>query len=635
MHAEASTESVRVNRAPPRGARFARRGWSILEVLFVLPLVCLVGLLVIYPAAVGVFRSFYDWNPGYGETTFVGLDNYIELARSPTFHEILRNEAVFVLVGVPIFTVLPLAVALLLYEGVPFPGVFRTIYFFPGVLSAAIIGILFRAILQPDGLLNETLRSAGLGSLASDWTTDPQLVKPVLIGLLAWASMGVGVVVFSAGLSSVPPELFEAAEIDGASWFQRFRYIMLPSLRPLIEFWFVIQVISVFLFIFGWIYVLTQGGPGYASTTLDYDVYTNAFEFAQFGLASAEAVYLLLIVTAVLLLGVALRAVRERRPLQGLTNRLGDSTLGDRLHSARARLRIGVRRGNVLASHRRSSTKALRRLRPRSWSPLRTALAILITIPFVYPFVFLVGTALKTESEFVQDPLGIPDTFTLSHLSFAWNTAELDNATVNSLIAVGVGVAVCVVISSAAAFYFRRNPGPLTRALLTVTVGFWVLPWVIWIIPFFILLSDLGLVNNLVTLGVVYGTMSAPFAVFFLWSYFRNGIPDEVLDASAVDGASALQQFLRVVLPLSVPALATVVALTFVNLWGDLLMAIILLQDAQKFTVTAAAAGLVGQFEFPTQAIAAASLISIAPMLLIFVLAQRAIMRGFTAGIGK
>jgi ABC-type sugar transport system permease subunit len=623
MHVEASDEKLRVSRVPRKGTRLTRSSKSILEALLVVPLVGLVSLLVIYPAVVGIYRSFYDWNPGYGETSFVGFDNYVTLARSEVFHEILRNEAVFVLVGVPIFTVLPLAIALLLYERVPFPGVFRTIYFFPGVLSAAIVGILFRAILQPDGLLNETLRSVGLGSLARGWTTDPEMVKPVLIGLLAWASIGVGVVIFSAGLSGVPPELFEAAEIDGASWFQRFRYIMLPSLRPLIEFWFVIQVISVFLFIFGWIYVLTQGGPGYASTTLDYDVYTNAFEFAQFGLASAEAVYLLLIVIVVLLAGFGLRTLRERRPLRRLTNPIRDSALADRLFSARVRSRAGMRRLTTLGSHARSARPSRLSSRSRSWSPMRTALAIVITVPFVYPFVFLIGTAVKSQSEYVQNPLGIPHSFTLSNLSFAWNDAGLGHATINSLISVGVGVGVCLAISSTAAFYFRRNPGVVTNMLLTITVGFWVIPWVVWVIPFFILL------------GIVYGTMSAPFAVFFLWAYFRNGIPDEVLDASAVDGASVLQQFRRIALPLSIPALATVAALTFVNLWGDLLMAIILLQDADKFTVTAAAAGLVGQYEFPTQRIAAASVISIAPMLLIFVLAQKAIMRGFTAGVGK
>jgi len=256
------------------------------------------GTLVLVPTGIAVFRSFYQWDPGY-ESPFVGLANYGEIIASEVVRAIAKNEALF-MIGVPLWAGVPLFVALLLYERVPFAGLFRTIFFFPAVLSPVILGILFRALLRPDGLINATLASVGLDSLQRNWIDDPALVKPVLIVVVMWYTMGFGVVLYSAALSSVAPELFEAAEIDGASWLQRLRYVMVPAILILN---LIFSVGTVFL-LFGYIYVLTQGGPGYASTTIDYDIYQNAMQYGYFGLAAAEAVLLLGVMLVILLAAV-------------------------------------------------------------------------------------------------------------------------------------------------------------------------------------------------------------------------------------------------------------------------------------------------------------------------------------------
>jgi ABC-type glycerol-3-phosphate transport system permease component len=271
----------------------------------------------------------------------------------------------------------------------------------------------------------------------------------------------------------------------------------------------------------------------------------------------------------------------------------------------------------------------------RRWSPLRTAIAVLLTIPFVYPFVFLAQTALRTGPDYARSPIGLPSEFTLANLEHAWSAAGLGRGMVNSLTAVVTGVVVCCVLSSGAAFWLHRHRRGLGKAFLAVVVGSQALPWVLWIIPTFIFLSNLRLTNNLIALGVVFGTLYTPFGTWFLWSYYRNGISEEVLEAAVMDGASTLQQLVRVVVPLSMPALGTVAALTFVWMWGDLLLSVILLQESSKFTVVVGAATLVSQFNSAIQESAAAALIAILPMLLVFLVAQRAIVRGFTAGIGK
>jgi ABC-type glycerol-3-phosphate transport system permease component len=158
---------------------------------------------------------------------------------------------------------------------------------------------------------------------------------------------------------------------------------------------------------------------------------------------------------------------------------------------------------------------------------------------------------------------------------------------------------------------------------------------VIWIVPLFLLMTRLGLTDNLVVLGVVYGALIAPFGLYLMHTHYKDGIPFEVREAAAVDGASTWQQLLHILLPLSKPALAALGALSFVWSWGDLLLAVVMLQDSSRWTLTVAASTLVSRFDAAIQQQAAAALVSIAPLLIVFLGAQRAIARGLTAGIGK
>lgn len=270
---------------------------GILDSVFLWPMFLLIGFLVLVPTLVTVYRSFFDWNPGY-ESEFVGLGNYVEIFQSRTIRQIGINQLVF-LMGVPLWVLLPLIVAVLLHERVPAAGVFRTIFFFPAIVSPVTIAILFRALLRPDGLINQLLALVGLDGLQRNWIDDPDLVKPVIILIVAWATLGFGVLLFGAALSTVPDELFEAAELDGAAFFQQLRYIILPAIFPIFLLVTSFSIATVFL-LFGYVFVITQGGPGYASTTLDFDMYQNALNFGYYGVAAAEGTLLLLVMLSIL-----------------------------------------------------------------------------------------------------------------------------------------------------------------------------------------------------------------------------------------------------------------------------------------------------------------------------------------------
>lgn len=267
------------------------------------PALTMTTVLIVIPAASGVYHAFTLWTPGYA-SPWVGLDNFRELFASDIFRQILRNQA-FLLLLVPCSMAVALLLSLLLYDA-PGARLFRLGFFLPAMLPPAVAGIAFVYLLAPEGPFNSALRAVGLDGLTKSWLIDPDFVKPTLVIILTWSTVGTGVAILSASLASIPPDLFEAARMDGAGWWKVNWHIARPLLKPALEMYGVIQVIQVFLWSFPWIYVLTSGGPGYSSTTIDWDVYTNTLRFGKFGLGAAEAVVILVIVGLVSLVGVRL-----------------------------------------------------------------------------------------------------------------------------------------------------------------------------------------------------------------------------------------------------------------------------------------------------------------------------------------
>lgn len=266
----------------------------------------------------------------------------------------------------------------------------------------------------------------------------------------------------------------------------------------------------------------------------------------------------------------------------------------------------------------------------------RTIVAYVTATLFIGPFLFMLGNALKTNNQYAVSPLAFPRPLTLVNFRAAWTVGDIGQALLNSVVSVCVGVAICTASSVAGAFWLvRHGHGPRSRFLLPTLLSFWVVPQVIYLLPMFVELSRLHLTNNLVVLGVVYASANAPFSVWMMTAYFKQGSSPEVMEAAAVDGASTWQQFVRVAVPMTRPGIATVISLLFVFMWSDLLTAVILMQDPSRFTATVAAASLATKGNLNAQVTGAASLLIMVPMLIVFLVVQRAIVRGFAAGVGK
>lgn len=223
----------------------------------------------------------------------------------PLFWTALWNTVYYTVVSVPITLALALGLAALMNRGIRGIQVLRAIYFFPVTASIVAVSLLWAWMYTPDfGIINYTLQQFGLPRL--NWLVDPRIAMPSVILMSVWRSLGFNIVVFLAGLQSVPRELHEAAELDGANEWHRFWQITIPLLTPTIFFAAVMALIASFQ-VFEQTFIMTQGGPGNATLTLVYYIFQNGFTWLRMGYASAISFVLFAILLAVTLVQVRLQ----------------------------------------------------------------------------------------------------------------------------------------------------------------------------------------------------------------------------------------------------------------------------------------------------------------------------------------
>lgn len=288
--------------APPRATpsrAAADRGY----LPFLIPGAVLFLAVIVVPLVMNVGVSFTSWT-GVGTPSWVGLGNYTRLFGDSTFWASFRNILAMILAMAVAPTLLGLFLASLLFDyigkklGDRPASALRAGFYLPQVLPVAIAGVVWGWILHPTyGALNMALRAVGLESLAHNWLGDHSTALLSVMAVMIWFQVGYPVVIFMAGLQRVDPELYEAAELDGASWWQRFRHITVQMIRPEIFVVLLTTTIAA-LKVFGPIYVLTRGGPGNATNVPSYFAYQNFFERAQVGYGAAIATVLTVIVVA-------------------------------------------------------------------------------------------------------------------------------------------------------------------------------------------------------------------------------------------------------------------------------------------------------------------------------------------------
>ncbi len=229
---------------------------------------------------------------------FVGVANFTRMITDPHFHRALLNTVQFALMYVPLLLAISLTVAILVNRPLFGMRFFRMLYFLPNITSIAVLALIFRRLLspRPDGPLNYLLGLVGVP--AQTFLVDVNQALPSVVAISLWEAFGYYMVIWLAGLQGVPTELYDAARVDGADGWRLHRYVTIPLLRPTAAFIVVVSTIGA-LQVFGSIYILTGGGPVYATTTVAYHIFGQAFNFGRFGYASALSVFFLLLILVI------------------------------------------------------------------------------------------------------------------------------------------------------------------------------------------------------------------------------------------------------------------------------------------------------------------------------------------------
>jgi len=276
-----------------RTGRSSRRK-SLEIVLFVAPALLVYVGFVLLPVVLAAYYSVFKWN-GLGPLEdFVGIDNYVRALSDPVFIGAMGHNLFFVVASLIVQGPIALGVALLLNRAIKGRSVFRVIIFIPYVLSEVISAVAWLLILQPRGPFDAVMEAVGLGGLRQLWLADLDVVIWTLLAVISWKYVGFAIILFLAGLQGVPDELTEAAQIDGASWWQVQRHITIPLLGPTIRIWAFLSIIGS-LQLFDMVWVMTGGGPANASSTMATYMIQFGFQRSQLGFGSAIAVILFIV----------------------------------------------------------------------------------------------------------------------------------------------------------------------------------------------------------------------------------------------------------------------------------------------------------------------------------------------------
>lgn len=281
--------------AAPRKPVLRRLHDWVSAVVFTMPALVLFGMLVLVPMGYAFYISFFNWGGFGAPEDAVGVDNYTRLFADPVFLGDLWRGGL--LIGLSIVLQLPfaLAMAVLLNQRLRGRAVYRMLFFAPYILSEVITGVLFSMIFSPgEGLADKILDAVGLGGLGGEWFAGQSSVLPTLFLVMIWKYFGFHMMLYLAGLQGIPAVLHEAARIDGANTWQRFRHITLPLLAPTLRISAFLSVVySIQLFDLVW--VITSGGPDHASETMAISMVQYGFKRYQMGYASAISVVMFLI----------------------------------------------------------------------------------------------------------------------------------------------------------------------------------------------------------------------------------------------------------------------------------------------------------------------------------------------------
>lgn len=618
----------------PTMQRIFGRDWQI-AFLFIAPIVILMTLFIGWPFFKALYTSMTIRTLAR-ETRFVWFDNYIRLYQDPYYIQAVKNTIVFTTGSILSKLTLGLCAALLLHSQKRWRNLLTGLILLPWIIPSVVQALAWRSILDPlFGGLNPLLQGLGVISQPMSWLADPKLAMISVIAVNVWAGIPFFTVNMLAGLQSIDSELYEASQIDGANAWQRFTSITLPGLRYVIAVATLLSTIWTFNG-FETIFLLTGGGPGNVTKVYAIMAYEKA-RALQYGPGTAVAFSLMpVLVFFILILSRYMRrdALREDEG-NAWQDRVIDG-VGWVLTLIGAIVAFPIVLVAQAIGRLMPAQRNLSRRREQRIGGIARGFAMALMLLFVlFPFYWILITAFKGNLQIGQR-VGIfwPQPWTLEQFDRLFVEQPFFLWFQNSAIVSLTTTALAVFIAALSGYALARLRFWGAQTMTTLLLVTYLLPGALMFIPLYVILADLGVINTRWALILTYPTGMIPFATWLLMGYYR-AIPEELEHAAMVDGATRLQAFLRVTLPLAAPALLAVTLFAFTNAWKEFLFAFVFISSERLMTLPVGLAQTIFGDVYPWGMLMAASILISIPVVIFYMYGQRFMVAGLTAGSVK
>ncbi len=626
--------------------------------LFLIPSLTLLIAFNVFPLFWSLYLSFTNYHAGSPiAPVWVGGANYTDLFTDPDKWQVFVRTAR--LVGLSVFAqfVVGFGIALLLNRQFRAKGLVTTAFLLPMMLSPVLVGVFWRFLLEPQWGLMTVVYSV-FGAQYTGWLTDPNMAFWSLVIADTWMWAPFIMLVSLAGLSSVPKHLYEAAEVDRASYWFKFRYITIPFITPLLLVALLLRTMDCFKF-FDMVKVMTDGGPGAATETVAVQLYRMAFSRTDTGMSCALAYIVLVMIIG--LANVYIKALNrargegpaDSRPLFSLpdtkwmsfvqswwpvgffaivviwnwTSVLGLLSVAASMPivslSLVAIVIVCVLGGSVARHY-------------LSYVGIAAILAI-----FLIPLYWITATSLKKQEDIVALPPKV--TFAPTMEQYKKLVAGGSSGTAGSYLRqvgnsaiVGVSSTILAVsLGAMAAYALARFRVKGKNDWLFFILSTRMLPPVVVAIPIFLMFTSIGLRNTYTGLSLLYTVFNLSLAVWLLKGFFEE-VPRDYEDAALLDGYSRLRAFWHVTLPQVLPGIAATTIFCFISAWNEFAFALILMDRKQSYTAPVGLQGLaIGAQGFEWGVIAAGTLLFLLPVAIFTFLLRNQLLRGVTFGAIK
>jgi multiple sugar transport system permease protein len=628
--------------------RVLGRDWPI-GWLFFLPTAILLFGLIGYPFVRALVLSFFNV-VGTREGAFVGFQNYVNLWSDDLFRRSILTTISFTFWSEVWKFTLGITIALLLHNMKHWGAIIGGLVLLPYIVPEIVRALAWRILLDPlFGALNYILVNVlHLMDKGPSYLADTATALPSVIAVNVWSGVPFFVILFLAGLKAIDQELYDAAAVDGATAWRRFLHVTLPGLRYVIIVATLLSTIFTFNG-FTLTYLLTGGGPGGATRVYAILAYEYAIQALRTsaGIAVAMTVAPFLFILILFLGRYMMRRddMAHASAEDGPVFRIAMASLWPVRLILRAIVgafwaindaaEAAVRSVSAKTHRAESKPKVSSARRKRIGQVALYVIMAVVLVWVLLPFYFIFVTAFKSTAQITQvQNMFWPSPWTLDHFVFLFTQLPFARWYGNTILVAFVSTLVSIFAASLAAYALVRlkwrGVGPLSTSVLVA----YLMPPALMFIPLYAILAQLHVINTVGSLMVTYPTVVLPFATWLMMGYYRS-IPEELEDAALIDGCNRFQTYWMVVLPLVRPALLAVAMFSVTQSWNEFLYAKTFLRSTETFTLPVGLGQLLVADVQPWGELMAAALLTAIPVIVLYMLGQRFMVAGLTAGSVK